>query len=79
MSSTIVGDNNEFELTREAKGLKNFVFKVLDNGIDTGDLVRVNIYGGISLPYNSKISLSREDRNKLSSFAINEYKKGMYF
>lgn len=80
MSNIIVGETHEFEfIPNKHKNLSNFFFKVLKNGIDTGYLIRVNIYGAISLPYCLHLDLSDDIRNKLISSAIKSYKMGLSF
>lgn len=78
-TNIIVGENYEFEFLEKSSSLVNFIFKVLDKGIETGYEIRVHLYGGISIPYGVQLKLSPIDRNKLSMAAIREYKRGKSF
>lgn len=79
MSNIVVGEKNEFEFVKSSFALTDSYFKVLDMGIDTGHQLKVNIYGAISIPYQSGINLSEQDRNKLISATVRKYKCGMSF
>ena len=78
-TNIIVGENYEFELVEKPSSSTDFLFKVLDKGVDTGHKIRVHLYGGISIPNGFKLNLSHADRNKLSMAAVRQYKSGLCF
>ena len=78
-TNVIVGDFHEFELVQHSVNFREFFFKVLTYGEDTGYIINVHLYGGINVPVGSNIQLSTQDCNKLFMFAVKQFKGACYF
>lgn len=76
-NNIILGENYDFELIGNSSNYESFSFKVRKDGADSGKIIIVKLYGGITLP--DGVVLTKQERNKLHSKAIFEYKKGYAF
>ena len=78
-TNIVVGKHHEFEFVQSSTNFRDFFFNVLTNGENIGHKIIVHLYGGISIPPQSGISLTAKDRNKLAMFAVMRFKTACYF